>query len=98
MNVAQLVQLYAPLAGLIIIAVWIGALGQRVKTLEKTAEELRAAEHDRGSIYDRLLTLEIQGKANSDRLEKMESAILSIQRQLGNLMTGNFPKVFDPGA
>jgi hypothetical protein len=44
MSVSELVQLYAPLAGLLVLAFWVGGLGQRVKGLEMVAKDNKEME------------------------------------------------------
>jgi hypothetical protein len=77
MTVTQLVQLYAPLAGLLIIAFWLGVLSQRVKQLESNMPDSKM-----------LARLEVKVEAIEADLQGIRRDIHTIQRQLGNLMTG----------
>lgn len=53
MTLAQLVQLYAPLAGLLVLAFWTGRLGQKVddqkESLAKASERIDALEQARAT-------------------------------------------------
>jgi hypothetical protein len=44
MSAADLIQLYAPLAGLLVLAFWVGGLSQRVKSLEGAAKDNKEME------------------------------------------------------
>lgn len=44
MTSAQLLQLYAPLAGLLVLAFWVGGLSQRVRGLETVAKDNKEME------------------------------------------------------
>ena len=87
MTLAQLAQLYAPLAGLLILAAWTGALAQRVKTLEdekaarvaadaKRQETDRANAKDEGSLREDFIelrtTYRLNGESVSKQLDEMK--------------------------
>lgn len=86
MNLTQLVQLYAPLAGLLIMAAWLGALSQRVKDLIQDVKELREG-GDAITVIDRRLTrIETLMEGHGKEATATKRAIEGVQRQLGNLM------------
>ena len=64
---------YAPLAGILAMAFWVGMLSQRVKTLERDVEALEDAT---GTIRDRLTKIET-------RFDGAAGGISSIKRSLG---------------
>lgn len=86
MTVTQLFQLYAPLAGLLGLAFWVGVLSQRVRQLETTAKELRDGAHDQNAVIERLVRLEVQMEHSTASLTSVDRSLQGIQRQLGNLM------------
>ena len=80
LTLTQLFQLYAPLAGLLVLAFWVGGLSQRVKQLEKDAvgDEMR----------DKLTRLDVHMENAQAALEKMERQLQVVHRQLANIATG----------
>ena len=89
MTLAELVQLYAPFAGLALLSFWVGALGERVKNLRKDLDKVlvrEAAETGEGGILERMIRAEIHLENALKQLESMDRHIQSINRQLGNLM------------
>lgn len=80
MTVEQLIQLYAPLAGLLCMAFWTGVLSQRVKTLEDSAK-------DEKSSGERLVKVEVTLGTVHDDVQGIKRSMEGVQRQLGNLMT-----------
>jgi hypothetical protein len=79
MSLEQLIQVYAPLAGLLAMAFWVGGLSARVRQLEKDA-----LSHD--GILERLARLETNSTNIFVRLESIDRGMQSVQRQFGNLM------------
>ena len=86
--VAMLLQIYAPLAGLLGVAFWLGVLTQRVKISErrqdKTDERLGALDDDKFEVGRR-----------DEKLTNVENAVAdikrdihAIQRTLANLASG----------
>lgn len=85
MTVTQLVQLYAPLAGLLMVVFWLGVLSQRVKSLEGQVASLE--EHDGpGGSGERLVRLEVTMESVQSTLLSLDRGMQGVQRQLGNLM------------
>lgn len=85
MTVTELVQLYAPLAGLLAVVFWLGVLSQKVKALETTVTELQ--EHDGpGGNSERLVRLEVTMEGVQTTLQSLDRGMQGVQRQLGNLM------------
>lgn len=81
MTVTELVQLYAPMVGLMALCFWVGSLSQRVKDLEKRSD-------DDAPKGDRLTRLETGMEGVKEKLEALDRGQQGIQRQLGNLMMG----------
>lgn len=81
----QLLQLYAPLAGLLALAFWVGVLSQKVKGLEDDVKDLRD-QGSEGGVSERIVRLEVQMEGMQASLEKIERGMEGVQRQLGNLM------------
>lgn len=71
---------YAPLAGVVGLAFWVGALSQRVKA----AEEALSGARDDGRHLVRVETL--VGELTAD-VAKIESSIEGIHRSLRDLVT-----------
>ncbi len=84
MTVTGLFQLYAPLAGLVMLAFWTGMLSERVKNLQIAVSKLQSDEdHDRG--FERLIRLEERVESVDKTLEKFDRTMQGISRQLANL-------------
>lgn len=87
MTVTELVQLYAPLLGLLVLAFWVGSLSQRVVTLERDVGELKRDGEGEVTIRDRLTALETKFDIASGDIKSIKRGMDGVQRQLGNLMT-----------
>jgi hypothetical protein len=87
MSPTDLVQLYAPLVGLIGLAFWVGALSQRVRTLERDVADLKSDGDDELTVRDRLTVLETKFDIASDDLKSIKRVMEGVQRQLGNILT-----------
>lgn len=85
MNLAEALQLYTPLAGLVMMAFWVGALSQRVRSLETVVKRYTDDEGPGGS-WERLVRLEEAVKSANGQLESINRTMGGIQRQIGNLM------------
>lgn len=88
MTVEQLLQLYAPLAGLLAITFWLGVLSARVTTLEREERDRKVIEREAPEERDRVTRLETKFEAIDDHFEQMQRSISEIQRSLSNLVTG----------
>ncbi|HZC15346.1 MAG TPA: hypothetical protein VE309_01155 [Caulobacteraceae bacterium] len=90
MTLGDVLQLYAPLAGLLVLAFLMGAQHQRIAQLGRLTEELRAADAGGAgdSLIDRLARLETNSDNQSKSLEKIDRQMEGVQRQLTNLTRG----------
>lgn len=89
MTVAELVQLYAPLAGLALLAFWVGALSERVKNLRKDVDTLNGrhdAEVGEGGMLERMIRMEVNLDNAGKQLESLDRHMQGVQRQIANLM------------
>lgn len=86
MTVSQLLQLYAPLAGIVALAFWSGVLSQKVAGLRERIAKLEADGDGDMKTVDRLARLETKMDANTAGVEKLNRGMEGVQRQLGNLM------------
>jgi hypothetical protein len=89
MTVAELVQLYAPLAGLLVLAFWVGALSERVKNLRKDVDELKKrsdAEVGEGGMLERMIRMEVKLEGANTQLGSLDRHMQGVQRQIANLM------------
>lgn len=86
MTISQLVQFYAPLAGLLAVVFWLGVLSQRVRNLEERINVLRADHDDGHSDHDMLIEMRTKMSLVVDRLDIFDRRMQGVQRQLGNLM------------
>lgn len=75
MTVVQLVQLYAPLAGLLILSFWVGRLSQRVTDLEEDVNELK-----KGGFSGEIIALKEQVRSMGLTLDRLYSAVAGNQR------------------
>jgi hypothetical protein len=102
MTLGDVLQLYAPLAGLLVLAFLMGAQHQRIAQLARLTDELRAADGRAGgagdSVIDRLARLETNGENNTRQLEKIDRQMEGVQRQLSHLMRGGKARVADTAA
>lgn len=85
LTVTQLFQLYAPLAGLLLMAFWVGVLSQRVKTLEGDVAEMKT-QGMTGGHGERLTRMETKMEHIEEHMERLGRGVEGVQRQLGNLM------------
>lgn len=85
LTLSQVVQLYAPLAGLALLAFWVGGLSERMKRVERDATKTG----DEGdSVRDKVTRLEVEmGHANT-KLDGICRDMQVAQRQLANIATG----------
>lgn len=96
-SLAFLLQLYAPLAGLLVVVFWLGVLSQRVKVTERrqdrTDEKLDAAMIEATQVA--VLNDQMSGVRRT--LEKMEREMQGVQRALANIAsrTANPVVTFD---
>lgn len=80
MTIGEVLALFAPLAGLVALAFWTGALSQRVRSLEATLASGRAD-------TERLVRVETKVDGQGDSIGKIESSIDGIHRALRDLVT-----------
>lgn len=104
MTVEQLLQFYAPLAGLLAVVFWLGMLTQRVRDLEKTTDdrERRVKALEMGDATDRderdrLVRVEAELEHHGKSLESIDRALAGINRQLATIATGRGGTVVDLG-
>ena len=85
MTVPELLQLYAPLAGMLALAFWVGMLSQKVANLKEDVKDLKESA-ERGGSGDRLTRLEVSMENAVSEIKKLGRGMEGVQRQLGNLM------------
>jgi len=83
-TVPELLQLYAPLAGLLALAFWVGVLSERVRGLRDDVEKLQ--KDDTVAEAPAVIRLEEKVTALTDAVAKLSRGMDGVQRQLGNLM------------
>lgn len=83
MTITQLVQLYAPLAGLLGITFWLGMLTQRVRGLEVDAADLKRFNEEGGS-GERLVRLEVKMEDATRAIGSLDRSMQGVQRTLAN--------------
>lgn len=88
MTVTQLVQLYAPFAGLMALSAWMGALSQRVKHLE--GEGL-------SQTRDKVIALEVEVQNLTKSTDKMGRGLDGVHRQLANIAAGKVGMLYESG-
>jgi hypothetical protein len=94
-TIPQVLQFYAPFAGLLCVVFWLGVLSQRVKNLEAAVKKLENLEESDGDIR-KLVTLEVQMGNVLERLASVDRSLSGVQRQLGNLASRPPPQEFTP--
>lgn len=91
LTVAGAIQLYTPLAGLALLAFWVGALSERVKTLRKDVDALNGrheAEVGEGGMLERMIRMEVNLENATKQLESLDRHMQGVQRQIANMMKG----------
>lgn len=84
MSITALVQLYAPLAGLLILAFWTGSLSEKVRNLQGAVKKLEA-EDSANRETERIIRLEVQSEGVEKTLASIDRSIQGINRQLATL-------------
>lgn len=90
---ANLIALYAPLAGLILMALWVGALGNRMKVSERRQSKTEA---DIESLKNDKVTLGVlleKASTSAAAMEKMQREMSGMQRSLANIASGHVPGI-----
>lgn len=86
MSLAQLVQLYAPFAGLMALSAWMGALSQRVKHLE--GEGIN-------QTRDKVIALEVKVDNLTVSTDRTGRELAGVHRQLANLAAGKIGALYE---
>lgn len=93
MTITELVQLYAPLAGLLVMAFWVGALSNRVATLEREERDRKTRDQAELNERDRMVRVETKLESVETKLESVERELGSVHRLIANLATGQGGKL-----
>lgn len=84
MTLAEVVQLYAPLVGLLGLAFWTGVLSEQVRNLRSRVGKLESEDSDADGRE--LAVLKSKMETVSEDMQGVKRAMEGVQRQLGNLM------------
>jgi hypothetical protein len=87
-SVSSLVQLYAPLVGLLVMAFWLGVLSQRVRVSERRQDATDAALKAATAETTTVAVLGSNVGKMEKTLEKMEREMAGVQRALSKIATG----------
>lgn len=87
-SVSALVQLYAPLVGLLVMAFWLGVLSQRVKVTERRQEKAEVALEAAKLESMTVAVLASKFDDMKETIEKMEREMRGMQRTLANAFSG----------
>lgn len=85
MTVAEVLQFYAPFAGLLALAFWTGVLSQKVANLTERLAKVEGEADGDISTVDRLARLETKMDIQHGDIEKISRSLEGVQRQLGNI-------------
>lgn len=101
MTLTDLVQFYAPLAGLLVVVFWLGRLSEKVSRMEKAREEdksrfaniesdIEDCKNDGGgaAMAQRMVAVETLLAVYNTTNERHGRALEGIQRTLANLTSG----------
>lgn len=88
MSVTQILQFYAPMAGLLCVVFWLGVLSNRVVTLEREERDRKDREKGVADERDRLVRMETLLDAAKDQMDRMTRELAGMQRQLANIAAG----------
>lgn len=95
MTIPQLLQFYAPLAGLLVMAFMLGALSNRVGTLERERKEDKTTEAAltvaKQNDHDTLIIVASDVTAIKESMAGLHRDMAEVQRQLANSQR---PKAF----
>lgn len=97
MSLGEILQLYAPLAGLLATTFWLGVLSSRVSTLEREERDRKDREPIERGDHDTLVLLSGDMATVKLTLEKMERNYQGIQRTLANIAGGKRLEEYNPG-
>jgi hypothetical protein len=95
LTVPQLLQFYAPLAGLLLVVFWLGVLSQRVKSAEEKIQRMEEAEGE-GGVVERMVRLEVHSENILKQQEIQTREMAGVQRQLANMLRAA-PRTFETG-
>jgi hypothetical protein len=87
-SLGQLLQFYAPLAGLLVTTFWLGVLSARVSTLEREERDRKDREPLEQTDHDTLVLLSGDMSAVKETLKAMARNYEGVQRQLATLSSG----------
>ena len=90
MSAGDAVQFYAPFAGLMALAFWMGVLSQRVRQLEKDSKP--------ETVSAQLARLDERMGSAERQLGSIDGHLQGVHRQLGNIAMGHVGAVAElPG-
>lgn len=93
-----MLQLYAPLAGLLCVVFWLGVLSERVGALRTrlalAEKEIATMKGEDGAGNGRVIRLEVQMDNLGKTIESLQRSVDGFHRQLGNLMQTGGVKEF----
>lgn len=84
----QLVQLYAPLAGLLVVTFWLGVLSARVMTLEREERARKQRDRDDQSDHDSIVRMEAHIETLTKGQEAMQRELAGVHRALAHMASG----------
>ena len=87
MTLSQALQLYAPLAGLMVVVFRLGVLSNRVATLEREERDRKERDRDGVDHRDKIARLETLIDVASEKMERFERQLDGVHRQLANIAT-----------
>lgn len=94
MDFAQALQFYTPLAGLVLMAFWLGVLSNRVSTLEREERDRKSKDHQALDERDRIVRMETNVATMTGKLESIERGMAGVQRQLASVVTTRTSSAF----
>lgn len=97
MSLGEILQLYAPLAGLLATTFWLGVLSSRVSTLEREERDRKDREPIEQTDHDALVLLSADMKTVKDTLKAMARNYEGMQRQLANIAGGKRLEEYQAG-
>ncbi len=87
MTMSQVLQLYAPFAGLMVVVFWLGVLSNRVATLEREERDRKGREAAASEERDRVTRIETLMEGVGAKVDRVERQIEGVHRQLANIAT-----------
>lgn len=94
---SQLFQLYAPLAGLLVVVFWLGKLSEKVASHNRRLQKLEETDEGIDGRVSRLARMEANMLTMNDTLGKQGRSLDGVHRQLATIASKGLEFHASPG-